>query len=213
MRTVLLDLTALFICIFISANILVEINAQNKNFYFSKSLSGTEYTTAVLLGCGKRGKTGLNPYYLYRVNAAAELYQKGKIKRILISGDNGRTEYSEPEDMRDDLIARGVPACAITLDYAGFRTFDSMYRAKEIFKLDKFLIISQNFHNERALFLANAMGIDAIAYNCKDLKANKSKFSFINVREYLARTKAFIDCYLIFKRPKFLGKEEKMSHC
>lgn len=213
MRTVLLDLTALFICIFISANILVEINAQNKNFYFSKSLNSTEYTTAVLLGCGKRGKIGLNPYYLYRVNAAAELYQKGKIKRILISGDNGRTEYSEPEDMRDDLIARGVPACAITLDYAGFRTFDSMYRAKVIFKLDKFLIISQNFHNERALFLANAMGIDAIAYNCKDLKANTSKFSFINMREYLARTKAFIDCYLIFKRPKFLGKEEKMSHC
>lgn len=213
MRTILLDLIAIFICIFISANILVEIQAQHKNFYFSKSLKGKDYTTALLLGCGKRGRVGINPYYKYRIDATVELYKKGHIKQILISGDNGRKEYSEPEDMRDDLIARGIPACAITLDYAGFRTFDSMYRAKEVFKQDKFIIISQNFHNERALFLAHALDIDAIAYNCKDLKANQSKFSFINLREYLARTNAFIDCYLIFKRPKFLGKVEQLSSC
>lgn len=193
---------------------MVEINARYKNFYFAESVPKDQYNTALLLGCSERlSNQSINPYFKYRIQATLELYRKGKIKSVLISGDNGRKDYSEPEDMRDALIKGGIPECAITLDYAGFRTFDSMYRAKEIFGLNKFLIISQNFHNERALFLAKAMDIDAIAYNTKDLNVNTSKFSVMNLREYLARTKAFIDCYLIFKRPKYLGKTEKLNTC
>lgn len=207
------DLIAISLITFLMANLIVELNARNKNFYFSKSLNDNEYKTALLLGCGKHSRHGINPYFLYRINATAELYKKGIINKILISGDNGRSDYSEPEDMRDELISRGVPNCAITLDYAGFRTFDSMYRAKAVFNLKKCLIISQNFHNERALFLANAIGLDAIAYNAQDLKRNSSLFSYMNIREYLARTKAFIDCYIIFKRPKYLGKSELLSAC
>ncbi|UAY53268.1 SanA/YdcF family protein [Ferruginibacter albus] len=157
----------------------------------------------LLLGTGKLLKNGhLNPYYLYRINAAVELIKANKIKYIIISGDNSRKEYDEPTTMRADLINAGIDSTIIYLDYAGFRTFDSMIRAKKIFGQDSLTIISQQFHNERALYIASQEGMNAIAFNAKGVS---SKFGFrVQLREKFARVKVFLD-YLFSKQPKFLG--------
>lgn len=145
----------------------------------------------------------INKYYQYRLNAAAELYRAGKVKHFILSGDNSRKGYDEPSDMRADLKKLGVPERATTLDYAGFRTLDSVVRCKEIFSQKKVTIISQEFHNERALFLAQHFDIEAIAFNAKMPKVRRK----VLMREYLARCKAVLDVYILRKQPKFLGEK------
>ncbi len=159
----------------------------------------------LLLGTAKYVKGGwINLYYTHRITAAVELYKAGKIEYILISGDNGRESYDEPTLMKEDLMAAGIPESAIYLDYAGFRTLDSVVRCKRIFGELDILVISQQFHNERAVYIARARGIQAVGYNAQDVNA---KYGFkTRIREYLARTKMFL--YLWFgKEPKFLGEE------
>ena len=158
----------------------------------------------LLLGTSRDGRNGHhNPYYDRRIAAALELLRAGKIKYILISGDNGRKTYSEPEMMRADLIAAGIDSTRIYLDYAGFRTFDSVIRLKAIFGQDSVTIISQKFHNERALYIAKKEGIYAIGYNAKDVGARQGLKT--QMREKLARVKVFVDA-LFGTKPKFLGE-------
>ena len=150
-----------------------------------------------------------NPYFKKRIEAAAELYRLGKIKRFLVSGDNRTADYNEPAAMRKALIARGVPDRAITLDYAGLRTLDSVVRAKEIFGMDKFTIISQRSHDERALLIARHYGMDAIAFAATDVPFR----SAINahIREWLARVKVILDLYILHTQPKHLGAKEQLN--
>ncbi|MEX0598606.1 MAG: ElyC/SanA/YdcF family protein, partial [Candidatus Paceibacterota bacterium] len=143
-----------------------------------------------------------NLYFDYRIAAATDLYLSEKIKFILISGDNGLKDYNEPLDMKNDLIKNGVPEDKIILDYAGFRTFDSVLRAKYIFGQDSMVIISQEFHNKRALYIAKHYGIKAIAYNAKDV--NKRSGIKVQIREKISRVKVFIDI-LTNKQPKYWG--------
>ena len=159
----------------------------------------------LLLGTAKYVKGGwINLYYTHRITAAVELYKAGKIEYILISGDNGRESYDEPTLMKEDLMAAGIPESAIYLDYAGFRTLDSVVRCKIIFGELDILVISQQFHNERAVYIARARGIQAVGYNAQDVNA---KYGFkTRIREYLARTKMFLDLWF-GKEPKFLGEE------
>ncbi len=161
--------------------------------------------TGLLLGTSKYLRNGnINDYYRKRILATIELIRVGKIKYLIISGDNSRKTYSEPEEMRSDLIAAGVESNLIWLDYAGFRTFDSMVRLREIFGQKNVTVISQRFHNERALFIASREGIDAIGFNAKDVSAY---YGFrTQLREYLARVKVFAD-FAFGKKPKFLGEQ------
>lgn len=159
----------------------------------------------LLLGTSPKLKNGNNnPYFDYRILAAVELYKAGKIKYILISGDNRREDYNEPEEMKKALMQKGVPEKFIYLDYAGFRTLDSVVRAKEVFGQNQLTIISQRFHNERAIYLAEKNGINAIGYNAKDVNAYAGLKT--NIRELLARVKMFIDL-AIDKQPHFLGEK------
>ena len=159
----------------------------------------------LLLGTSKFLVDGRpNLYYLFRIQAAVELYKHGKIKYIIVSGDNGTTDYNEPEDMRNDLIAQGVDASHIYLDHAGFRTFDSIVRLKRIFGQESVTIISQPFHNERAIYIASKEGIAAIGFNARDI--NSEAGLKVQVREKFARVKVFLD-YLFGKEPKFLGEK------
>lgn len=174
-----------------------KIYNSSRNIPFSK--------TGLLLGTGKFLKNGtINPYYQYRINATVELLNSNKIKYVIISGDNSVNNYNEPAMMRADLIALGIDSTKIFLDYAGFRTFDSMVRAKEIFGQNNLTIISQKFHNERALYIAQRENIRAIGFNAQDVSA----FADIKVklREKLARVKVFVD-YMFQIKPKFLGKK------
>lgn len=159
----------------------------------------------VLLGTSPKGRSGNpNVFYIRRVEACVALYQAGKIDRILVSGDNSRTTYDEPTCIKEDLIAAGVPDSVIYLDYAGFRTYDSMVRAKEVFGLTAFTVISQPFHNERALYIATRKGLDVIAFNALDVQLRRWQIR-MTVREWLARTKAVMDVYTC-KQPHFLGE-------
>jgi SanA protein len=159
--------------------------------------------TGLLLGTNKYiANKYINPYYLYRIQAAAALLRSGKITYIIVSGDNSRRDYDESSQMRADLIAEGVDSTHIYMDFAGFRTFDSMVRAREIFGQDSVTIISQPFHNERALYIASREGISAIAFNAHDVSKRAGLYTM--TRERFARVKVFVD-YLIGKKPKYLG--------
>jgi len=159
----------------------------------------------LVLGSGKFLKSGYtNLYYQYRIDATLALYHAGKIEYVLVSGDNSNKNYDEPTTIKNDLIAGGIPENKIVLDYAGFRTLDSVVRGKLVFGLTSFTIISQQFHNERALYLANKNHINAIAYNAKDVS---KRYGFrTQLREKLARVKMMLDL-LFGKKPKFLGEQ------
>jgi len=159
---------------------------------------------ALVLGTARYIGNRENLYFTYRIRAAKELYEAGKVKAFVLSGDNSRKDYNEPEDMREALIEAGVPDNIIHLDYAGFRTLDSVVRMNEIFGQDSFIIVSQEFHNERAIFLAQYYGLTAYGYNARDLNLNRSSLR-TKVREYFARVKVFVDI-ITGKGPKYLGE-------
>ncbi|WP_052810331.1 SanA/YdcF family protein [Vibrio renipiscarius] len=161
---------------------------------------------AVVLGTSKYLGKVLNEYYLHRINAAITLYQQDKVSNFLLSGDNAHRSYNEPWTMKRDLLRSDVPEEHIYLDYAGFRTLDSVVRAKEIFDTDNFLIISQKFHCERALFIANYHNIEA---KCFAVPGPSSHSGFkVRFREVFARVKAVLDLYITQEKPKFLGPKE-----
>ncbi len=177
---------------------------KNSKSFITDNLSDIDSSkVGLLLGTNKHFKSGKpNTYFFNRIDAAVELFESGKIEYIIISGDNGRKEYNEPLDMKEELMKRGVPENKIYLDYAGFRTFDSVIRAKEIFGQTSFIVISQKFHNERAVYIARKYGIEAFGYNAKDVTAFTG-FK-VKLRELFARNKVFLDM-LFGKEPKFLG--------
>ncbi len=193
-----LFISAIFIC-----NTIIVQNAKGKLYDDINKIPTNK--VGILLGTSKFLKTGYqNPYFKNRIDAAVALLHAKKINYIVLSGDNGTKYYDEPTMMRADLIKAGIDSTKIFLDYAGFRTFDSMVRLKEIFGQDSVTIISQQFHNERALYIAKKEGITAVAFNAKDIFWNNQ--NTITIREKLARVKVFID-YILHKKPKYLGKK------
>jgi SanA protein len=140
-----------------------------------------------------------------RIAAAAELYHRGKVDYLVVSGDNHVHDYDEPTDMKNALLEKGVPLDRIYPDYAGFRTLDSVVRAKEIFGQSEVTIISQHFHNQRAIFLAAHRGIDAIGFDAPDVALQYAWKT--RSREQFAKVKAVLDVYVFHKQPHFLGQE------
>ena len=205
----------LFYFIIVSSILMLSINV-----YIKDSSNGRIYSNikeipknsvALLLGTSKYVKRGkINYFYKYRIDATVELFNAGKIDAILVSGDNATKYYNEPKRMRIDLIKRGIPKNKIYLDFAGFRTLDSIMRAKEIFDIKKVTIVTQKFHLERAIFIANANGIDAIGYEAKSIPNTKATLK-MQIREFFARMKAFLDIYILHTTPKFFGKFEKIK--
>lgn len=164
----------------------------------------------LLLGTSKTIRGGReNPYYTNRIEAAVRLLRDKKIKYLIISGDNGRKEYNEPETMRADIIRAGVDSSIIYLDYAGFRTLDSVRRLKEVFGQDSVTFISQQFHNERAIYIVSKEGITAIGYNAADVNVRQGIKT--QARELLARVKVFLDV-LFGTEAKFLGNSIRIPN-
>lgn len=158
----------------------------------------------LVLGCSRRLGGGYpNPFFDSRIRAATELFHAGKVDYLLVSGDNHTRGYDEATAMRDDLLQAGVPADRIYSDCAGFRTLDSMVRARDVFGIKDITVISQGFHNQRALFLAEHNGLDAIGYNAQD--ADLGDVSGTHRREKFADFKAVLDVYILHTRPRFLG--------
>ena len=164
---------------------------------------------AVVLGTSKYANGRLNGFYAGRMRAAAELYKSGTVDGILVSGDNGRQDYNEPEQMKADLVALGVPAEHITADYAGFRTLDSIYRAGDVFGLRSYIVVTQAFHLPRALYLADQKGHDALglaAYGPGGYWGQR-----VRAREVLARVQAVLDVEVLRRNPRFLGEPVQVS--
>lgn len=181
----------------------VKTNANLKTFTSVDKIPKNK--VGLVLGTSKFNRNGyVNYYYKYRIEAALALYKAGKVTTFIVSGDNSVEEYDEPTQMKEDLVAGGIPESAIYLDYAGFRTLDSMVRANKIFGQTGFTIISQQFHNERAIFLAESYDLDVVAFNAKDVTV---KYGFKTlVREKFARVKMLIDITFGIQ-PKFLGEK------
>lgn len=158
---------------------------------------------ALVLGTSNRLRDGSpNPFFRGRIQTAVDLINSKKVKNLIVSGDNNTIYYNEPVKMQTALLAKEIPENIIRLDYAGFRTLDSVVRCKEVFGESKITIVTQGFHAYRALFIANYYGMDAVA-----MAAPKVPFlSYFPVilREYLARPKAVLDLYVFNKGPKFL---------
>lgn len=189
-----------FLSILISDEI---VKSSTQNLVYT-SVENTPYNkVGLLLGTAKTLRNGrLNLYYKYRIDAAVELYNAKKIDYILVSGDNSKKDYDEPSLMKVDLIKRGVGEDKIFLDYAGFRTLDSMVRSKEIFGQSEITVISQKFHNERAVYIAKKKGLAAVGFNARDV--SKRYGIKVQLREKFARVKMLLDL-ISGKGPKFLG--------
>jgi SanA protein len=158
----------------------------------------------LVLGCAKILHGGRrNLFFRYRIEAAVKLYEAGKVDYLLVSGDNRTPGYNEPGDMRESLLKAGVPADKIRCDLAGLRTLDSVVRAREVFGETELTVISQKFHNERAIFIGNHRGVDLIGLNAR-MPGSWDGFSEL-CRDQFARVKAVLDIYLLNTQPKERG--------
>ena len=185
-------LVIIYIC-----NQIVVNNAEGKVFSDIDSIKYNK--VGLLLGTTPQARFDriTNYFFIYRIDAAEELYKAGKIEQILISGDeNSLDGINETECMRDSLVARGVPASDIILDGKGYRTINSVINANKVFGLKSFTIISQEFHNERAIYQAEHLGLDVENLQAYNAKMPKSRRAFLTtIREYFARVKMFIDLF------------------
>lgn len=181
-----------------------EIKQTTAPFVFD-STDGLPYNmVGVVLGTSEKMRGGYtNPYFTYRIAAAVELINTGKVEHLLVSGDNALMSYNEPRAMQRALMAAGVDSSRITLDYAGFRTFDSILRAREVFGQKSYTVISQKFHNERAIYIAKQAGLNVVGFNARDLVGARGWRT--RLREKGARVKVFLD-RLMGVEPRFLGE-------
>ncbi|WP_370738132.1 SanA/YdcF family protein [Necropsobacter massiliensis] len=199
-------MSALFLCIFVLILIDQAIGFYVRQGIYTDIASIPNRPYGLLLGTAKYfAKNTPNLFYSNRLLAADELFKAKKVDYLLLSGDNRTLEYNEPRTMYKDLRKMGVPEAFMYMDYAGFRTLDSVIRADQVFKAHSITIITQKFHCERALFIAKYHNIDAICFAAE----YPSGYTFVRIREFFARLQAVWDL-LIEKEPHFLGKPEPL---
>lgn len=176
------------------------ITEASEKRLFSDIESLPHNRVGLVLGTASRFKNGdPNPFFTNRIQAAAELFHAGKVDYLLLSGDYSTNEYNEPQEMKDALIRSGIGEEWMVLDYAGRRTLDSVIRAKEVFGLDSFTVISQRFHNERAVFTAVEKGMDVVGYNADAVSSVR-----VAMRDWLSRVMAVLDVKVLNSQPGFL---------
>ncbi len=196
-----------FISIFLSAAISYYINREiidSSNPWIINDIKKLpETSVALVLGAMVWEDGELSHILLDRVNTGIELYKQKKVNKLLFSGDHGRKKYDEVNAMKKYAISKGVSVEDIFLDHAGFRTYDSIYRAKNIFNIKSMIIVTQSFHLNRAVYTAREVGVSAIGF-----PSDKRIYihHYVNhIREFLARVNAYLDLHLLTKKPKILG--------
>ncbi len=202
----LLGLALLFLGIVAYANLTASWSSRGRLFTEVDALPVTE--VGLVFGTTDRVKGRENLYFRYRIDAAVRVWKSGRIRTLLVSGDNRSPYYNEPEKMKQALVERGIPAERIVCDFAGLRTLDSVVRAQEIFGVDSILVISQRFQNERAIYLAKAHGIEAYGFNARDVEPQAGLKT--RVREVGARVKMWLDVNFLKTRPRYLGEPVAM---
>ncbi|MEQ9424895.1 MAG: ElyC/SanA/YdcF family protein [Cyclobacteriaceae bacterium] len=206
--TFLVSASISFLVIILIANFWI-VNSTSPRLY-SDIEALPNFKVGLVLGTSKYVVGGgVNDFWENRMQAATDLYKAGKIMHIIVSGDNRKANYNEPQKMHQKLVELGVPAISITMDFAGLRTLDSIVRCKEVFDQDSVIIITQPFHNHRALFISDFYEIDAVGYSAADSDSNGRYMVYL--REYMARFLAVVDLYILNTEPKFLGEKEPLN--
>lgn len=203
-RTIVFIISVTFLLL-LFLNIWIVSSTDDRIFQSLEDVPGNR--VGLVLGTSKSVKGGENIYFKERVDAAADLFHNGKITHILVSGDNRTKYYNEPQDMYKALKSRGVPDSSITLDFAGFRTLDSVVRCIRIFGQTRFTIITQRFHGHRTLFIADYHRAEAVVFAASGPEIVNQK---VSLRELVARQLAVFDLYILNKQPKFLGEKEPL---
>ncbi|WP_366921503.1 YdcF family protein [Metallumcola ferriviriculae] len=184
----------------LSINFMIKFGGE-KHIFPAQRIEPVQ--AAIVLGARVYSDGRVSPMLADRLNKAIDLYQSGKAEKLLLSGDHGQKSYDEVNTMRQFVLEKGVPSEDIFMDHAGFSTYDSMYRARDIFNIDRAAVITQEFHLPRAVFTARSLGIDAVG-----LKADQHTYyaeNYYEFREILARNKAFLQLFILHSTPKYLG--------
>ncbi|MBC8111944.1 MAG: YdcF family protein [Verrucomicrobia bacterium] len=193
-------LLGIFIILVAICNIFIIFSTKSSIYYDIDKIP--EKNAGLVLGTSKYVKGGrINLFFKYRIDAAAQLYHAGKVKHLILSGDNSSKDYNEPALMQKDLIAKGVPAEALTLDFAGLRTFDSMVRCRDVFNQEDIVVISQPFHLERAIFICEHYHIEAVGFAAQEVSFAHASNTYF--RESFAKMKMLLDLYVLQTAPKF----------
>lgn len=186
-----------------------RIERSSAPFVHARTSSLPDVRVALVLGCSPWVADGRdNAFFLTRMAAAAELYHSGKASLLLLSGDNSRPSYDEPTAMKRSLLARGVPSSQLVLDYAGLRTLDSVVRAKEVFGLTRVIVVSQHFHNVRAVYLARARGLEAYGFDAAEVRGAGA--TWVKLREVASRFVAVLDVRVLGTEPRWGGPPEPL---
>jgi SanA protein len=195
------------ICVFVAISVIIInliVITKSKKYIYSNVKEVPECYNALVLGALVSNSGYPSSILLDRMDVAIDLYRNNKIKRFLLSGDHGTIEYDEVNSMKNYLLKNGIDVKDIFLDHAGFNTYNSIVRAKEIFQVKKVIIVTQEFHLSRAVYIARNKGLDAYG-----MIADKRVYSSINnlkIREVFANIKAFGEL-LINRKPRFLGNK------
>jgi SanA protein len=185
----------------------IDVLSSASGLIFTDASTVPKSDVALVLGTSPHNSQGgPNLFFERRMNAAAEIYRAKRVKKLLVSGDNGSAYYDEPNAMKAALMQRGIPESDIVLDFAGFRTLDSVVRAHKVFGVQQCLIVTDDFHLPRALFIANQEGMNAVGFQTQPLPRRVSPWTFI--REVGARSLVWLDVRVFNRQPKFLGPKE-----
>ncbi len=200
-KWIIIILVIIIILIVLSINLYVRLSTKNQIIENNDYANLKDMDCIVVLGAGIWGDKP-SPMLEDRLLQAIELYNNNVSTKIIMSGDHGREEYDEVNTMKNFAIDKGIPSENIFMDHAGFSTYESIYRAKEIFEAKKVVIVTQKYHLYRALYIANQLGLEAYGIGADPRQYVGATYR--EIREILARNKDFLKC--IFKpEPKFLG--------
>ncbi len=190
----------------LSLNFYVKIVTSNRRY--SKPMQIPSQPVAIVLGAGIYNEQP-SPMLADRISAAAELYKLGRVQKLLMSGDNSRENYDEVTVMQRYAVKLGIPQKDITLDYAGFKTYQSCYRAREIFGVKQAVVVTQNFHLSRAVYLCNQLGVDAVGMGTPDWESyRRETIIWYTFREYISTVKALWQAHITRPLPTYLGPFE-----
>jgi len=199
----LIILTGTLFTILFSLTVNSYVKSETSGFIFNDTESIPNAYCGLVLGAKVYKNGELSPVTQDRIITAFELYKKGKIKRILVSGDHGQEKYDETNTMKKHLLLMGIPGRDIFTDHAGFNTYNSVVRARRIFHVKNMIIITQEFHLNRSVYIARKNGIKAYG-----IISDKRKYLFSDryeIREYLARVKSFLEVFFNIN-PVYLGR-------